>query len=82
MISSAIDYQWDTGLFRDISDIRRRVYTTHYTLSEQAQLLKSILGFAPDTFLRQLLSEIENPLFYIPAWGLPRSLLRLGSSFG
>jgi len=65
LINPNIPYDWGTGLFRHIADIRRRTYTTYYTLQEERHLLREMLGYFPEEHIERVLAEIENPLFNI-----------------
>lgn len=59
------NYQWGSGMFRDIANIRRGVYTEYYVMIEHADTLREILGAVPENHCRRLLQEIEAPDFNI-----------------
>jgi hypothetical protein len=65
LIHPRVFYEWGTGYFRDIADIRRRVYTTYYTLTEHRAQLQEALGFVPEAHLRASLDMIESEEFQI-----------------
>jgi hypothetical protein len=58
------DYQWGTGLFGDIADIRWDIYRNYYVRAELHGLLAP-LGCMPAGFLAAELREIESMPFGI-----------------
>lgn len=64
-ITDAINYQWGSGMFKDIAEIRRGVYTEYYVMIEHAETMREILGEKPEDHCQRLLRQIESPEFDI-----------------
>ncbi len=64
-ITDVTNYQWGSGMFKDIANIRRGVYTEYYVMIEHAETIREILGEKPGNHCQRLLRQIESPEFDI-----------------